>query len=154
MATTNYSIYAIPAYWFLALIPHAFGVQRIKKANNGRWNNANPKSTAYHATMEKSVPAEVFATYERSEAAHKNAMENLPLFATAVILGNMAKLPANTLNTVVGAYLGLRVAYTFAYINTTSQRLSFVRTGIWAASVSSLIYLLVRSGNVLAHGYV
>ena len=153
MAATNYSIYAIPACWLLALFPHMYAMQSVKNANNGRWNNVNPRSAAWGESIQKSVPANVLATYERSEAAHKNGMENLPLFISAIILGNLAKLPASTLNGAAAAYLGLRVAYTYAYINTTNEKASFARTGIWATSLGTLMYLFVASGNVLAKGY-
>ena len=153
MATTNYSIYAIPAYWLLAMVPHMYGMQYVKNANNGRWSNVSPRSTKWGNTLEKSLPADVFATFERCEAAHKNSVENLPLFLGAIVLGNMAKLPAGTLNGVAGTFLGLRVAYTLAYINTTNEKASFARTGLWISSIVTLMYLIVKSGNVLATGY-
>jgi uncharacterized MAPEG superfamily protein len=40
------------------------------------------------------VPAATFATFERAEAAHKNAMENAPFFVGAVVGGNLAGVGA------------------------------------------------------------
>ena len=77
-------------------------------------------------------------------------MENMTVFASAVVLGNLAQLPAGTLNGGAGAYLLFRVAYTLAYINITSHRASFVRTGIWATSTLLLLFQMVLAGNVLA----
>jgi uncharacterized MAPEG superfamily protein len=150
LTTTNYSIYMIPAYYVLAQLPHTIAIGTIRSANNGRWNNANPRSSQWNETLVKSMPAAVFAKYERCEAAHKNMLENMALFTTAVVLGNLASLPAGTLNATVGGYLALRVAYLIAYINTTSRKRSFLRTGIWGASTAVLISLIVRAGNVLA----
>ena len=150
MAATNYSIYAIPAYYVLALAPHQYAMNIIKASNNGRWDNTNPRSSNWNERIQKSVPAPIFARYERAEAAHKNAMENLVIFATAVILGNQADLPASTLNTVAGLYLVLRAIYPVIYINTVSFKYSFVRTGVWTLSIALCFYQIIRAGYVIA----
>lgn len=46
----------------------------MKKANNNKWNNANPRGSETDERYKKSVPAQIYATYERAEAAHKNGM--------------------------------------------------------------------------------
>lgn len=91
---------------------------------------------------------------ERAEAAHQNCMETMPLFASAVILGNLAQLPVATLNVFAGSYLLLRVAYVVAYINISTHKASRIRSGIWATSSILLLYQIVVAGNVLArkHG--
>ncbi|KAI9829318.1 MAG: hypothetical protein M1819_006381 [Sarea resinae] len=147
--THNYSIYAIPAYWVLSVLPHNYAIRTIKAANNGRWDNSNPRSSNWNASVQKSVPAATFARYERAEAAHKNGFENLPVFVGAVILGNMAKLPPATLNAVTGAYLVSRIVYTLAYINVEQRKYSLARTGIYLSGIFMCMYLIVRAGNVL-----
>ena len=69
-------------------------MKTIKKANNNQFNNANPRGIDTHAHYKKSVPAPVFAQWERAEAAHRNALENAPLFVGAVVVGNMVGLEA------------------------------------------------------------
>src|SRR5436309_16117630 len=81
----------------------------------------NPRSSQWIDKLKKSVPAPVFAKYERCKAAHKNSIESMALFTTAVVLRNMARLPVGMLNAAVGGYLALRVAYLAAYINITSN---------------------------------
>ncbi|OCK83812.1 hypothetical protein K432DRAFT_401731 [Lepidopterella palustris CBS 459.81] len=147
----NYSIYGIPVYWLLSLIPHSYGLSIIKNANNGYWENRNPRGLDTAAMYKKSVPAEIFGRFERAEGAHKNGMENMPLFIGAVILGNMANLDSSTLNTVVGSYLVLRVVYTALYIYVTKIKYSYARTGTWFASTSLLLYLIIKAGNKLAY---
>lgn len=106
---SNYSFYSIPVYWFLALVPHAYAVRFnplqtteyssidswqvavAKKANKGFWDNTNPRNTGY---LEKNIPKEALAKYERAEAAHANGMENAPYFIGAVLAGNLAGLDA------------------------------------------------------------
>jgi uncharacterized MAPEG superfamily protein len=60
----------------------------VKSANNNQFDNVNPRGAK--ASIQKSVPAEIFKTFERAEAAHKNSLENAPLFIGAVLAGNLA----------------------------------------------------------------
>jgi uncharacterized MAPEG superfamily protein len=150
MAPANYSAFAIPAYYILSFIPHAYAVHIIKRANNGRWDNANPRSSNWNVVLQKSVPANVFARYERAKAAHHNCMENFAAFSAAIILGNVAQLPPGTLNTIAAAYLLARIAYTFAYINIASKPWSFLRSGVFSVSVALSLYLMVGAAIALA----
>lgn len=132
------------------MIPHNYAISIITSANNGNWDNSNPRSSNWDAAIKAKVPAEVFGRYERAGAAHSNGMENLPLFCTAVVLGNMAGLEARTLNAVAGLVLGLRAVYTWWYVVNSDMKKSYIRTPIWAASVLSCFYLIVKAGNVLS----
>ncbi|KAF2738410.1 hypothetical protein EJ04DRAFT_52365 [Polyplosphaeria fusca] len=146
----NYSLYTIPIYWIMAIAPHAYASKLVREANNNKWNNANPRSTVHHDQISKSVPSDVFAKYERAEAAHKNSMENAPLFIGAVLAGNLARLQPSFLNLALGTYLGFRVVYLAAYINTTTQKYSYLRSLLWATSTGLLFYVFVKAGNQLA----
>ena len=79
-------------------------------------------------------------------------MENLPLFAAAVICANMAGLDVGTVNMVCGIFLCLRVVYTALYIAIEKHALSYARSFAWMASAVCCLYLLVKSGNVLMDG--
>jgi len=149
LSSSNYSIYAIPVYYIFTLIPHAYAITIAKNANNGQWNNASPRSTTWNEKVQKSIPAAVFARHERAEAAHKNGMENSPLIYTAIILGNVAQLPNETLNSLVGLYLLSRVGYTYAYINIENNNQSWVRSAVWALGVGFAMSLIVMAGNKL-----
>ncbi|KAG9200772.1 hypothetical protein G6514_006628 [Epicoccum nigrum] len=146
----NYSLHSIPVYWFLALAPHAYAVGVAKKANNGHWDNTNPRNTSY---LEQKVPKEALARYERAEAAHANGMENAPFFIGAVLAGNFAGLDATTLNAYTGVYIGLRVLYNVLYVRTTTLKSSRARSLVWLASTVSLFVLYFKAANrMLARG--
>lgn len=55
----------------------------------------------------------------------------------------------DTMNNAAGAYLGLRVAYIFAYIGITRQKYSYLRSMIWAISTGVLFRLFWKAGNKL-----
>ena len=61
----NLSVYAIPVYYFLTIAPHSYAVNVITSANNGRFENSNPRSSNSQAAIEKSVPAAAYARYVR-----------------------------------------------------------------------------------------
>ncbi|KAL9137617.1 MAG: hypothetical protein Q9175_001168 [Cornicularia normoerica] len=98
MTTSNYSIYAIPAFYILALVPHFYSTVLINRATNGRFNNVNPRGTSFSETCKKSLDKVTLGRFERARAAHTNALENLPLLASAVICANMAGLESGMVN--------------------------------------------------------
>ena len=100
MATSNYSIYAIPAFYLLALVPQFYSTILVNRATNGRFDNVNPRGAAFSETCKKSFDKATLGRFERARAAHTNALENLPLFASAVICANMAGLETGMVNAV------------------------------------------------------
>ena len=102
MTTPNYSIYAIPAFWLIAFAPHAYSAALIHRGTNGRVENANPRGASIAEMYRKSLDRATFGKVERARAAELNSFENLPIFAAAVICGNMAGLDVGTLNSVSG----------------------------------------------------
>lgn len=132
------------------MVPHGYAIAVILKANNGRWDNANAKSSVWDANLKKSIPAEVYGRYSRAEAAHKNAMENLPMFIGAVLAGNMAKLNSQTLTNFVIAYTALRIVYTWLYISISKHNLSLWRTFVWYLTAILYVRIYVLAGMALA----
>jgi uncharacterized MAPEG superfamily protein len=132
---TNYHLLAIPAQWVLSLVPHVYALQLIKGATNGRWNNANPKGTSWATELQRSVPSDVLAKFERGEAAHRNGLENLPIFAAAILAAHVAGVDHDLISAHAAVFLGLRVVYTLIYVNVAKGTASFARTGVWLSSV-------------------
>jgi len=152
MSTPNYSIYALPAFFVIALAPQAYSTAFINRATNNRFDNANPRGQSSQQVYQKSTDAATWAKYERARAAHSNAMENLPLFFAAVICANMAGLDTGLVNGVCAAFLGLRAAHSVVYVMVADQKVSSLRSMIWMASAGCCLYLMVKAGNVLVDG--
>ncbi|KAK9388139.1 hypothetical protein V1515DRAFT_599756 [Lipomyces mesembrius] len=147
LPTSNYSLFALPVYYVLSLYPHAYAVKLIKAATNGQWDNANPKSTLWDETMKRIVPKETYSCFQRAEAAHKNGMENFPLFATALVLGTLVKLPSQTMNVFAGTFLIVRALYTAAYINIKRGKISFMRSALWGLGLVLCISIIGMAAN-------
>lgn len=85
----------------------------------------------------------------RAEGAQQNGFENIGLFASAVLAGNLAGLPAATLNTLSGGYLVSRVVYNAIYITNTSEGMANVRTVVFLSGIAQIMTLFVKAGNAL-----
>jgi len=86
---------------------------------------------------------------KRCEGAQTNGFENLGLFASAVVAGNLAGLPAQTLNTLSGTYLASRALYNFIYITNTSGAVANLRSVVFVSGVGLCWTLFIKAGNVL-----
>jgi len=142
--STNYSLYAIPAAWFLALIPHSIA-GGMSKAFDLRSPRTYQKNLEKDQTLDQATKDRII----RCESASANGFENLSFFACAVVAGNLAGLPPSTLNKLAGSYLATRTIYNLVYINNTNVKVATLRSLIWMVSVGQIITLYVKAGNVL-----
>ncbi|KAL4751961.1 hypothetical protein BDW72DRAFT_192470 [Aspergillus terricola var. indicus] len=145
----NYSIHSIIAAYGIGLIPHGYYYITMMANARGLASNILPRENL--STLKSSLPSQIWTKLAKSRGAHLNAMESLPLFAVAMevyqLAGNVAKLPADELNTLSLEYLGARILYMAAYMGARSEAVSYVRTGLWAWSISIPILALVKAGK-------
>ncbi|CAG8950057.1 hypothetical protein HYFRA_00008289 [Hymenoscyphus fraxineus] len=145
----NLSLFAIPAYWLLSMLPNLYAIHLAARSNNGVWDNTSPRSAEWEERVRKSTTSEQYNTYIRSRAAHKNGFETLPLFIGAILAGNAAKLGPEYMNMFVGVNLVLRVVYTIVYVRTTKNSSSYFRTVVWFAECYYCLWVFTKSGLVL-----
>ncbi|KAH9203837.1 hypothetical protein DL95DRAFT_472029 [Leptodontidium sp. 2 PMI_412] len=74
----NLSMFAIPAYWLLCMLPHNYTITIMRKANNGRWDNIIPDRRIGMPPLRKSTLAEVCGRYECAEAAARTVSRPSP----------------------------------------------------------------------------
>jgi uncharacterized MAPEG superfamily protein len=117
----NYSIYTIPAAWILTQAVST----RIILLARGLGSNTYPREDLTRVTAQ--LPPSEAAKIKRQEAAHKNGLENFPLFAAAIIVGNEAGLDSGTLNLIGMGYLITRGVYTWLYTNISTEKKSYLR---------------------------
>ncbi|KAF7197321.1 hypothetical protein HII31_01372 [Pseudocercospora fuligena] len=142
-ATRNYSLYAIPAAWVLSIAPHFYA------ASLGKLDNKNPRTYTRDIDGDQSIDKATKQTIIRAEGAQQNGFENMGLFASAVVIGNVAKLDNWTLNALSGAYLASRVAYNLLYINGTSDATATARSVSFLTGIGIIWTFFIKSGNVL-----
>ncbi|KAL2857136.1 hypothetical protein BJY01DRAFT_242529 [Aspergillus pseudoustus] len=142
---TNYSVHSIVAAYGIGLIPHGYYFVKMMANAKGLATNIVPRENL--TTLKGKVSDRVWMQLAKAHGAHLNAMENLPLFAIAMLAGNVAKIPTSELNVLSLEYLGARLLYMAAYMGARSEAISYVRTGLWAWSVSIPIMALVKAGK-------
>jgi len=125
----NYSVYTLPIAWMLA---QSVSVQ-VPLQILGLGPSISSRDELSSATSQL-PPAEV-AKLKRRDAARQNGLDNFPLFATAIIVGNDAGLEAGLLNAVGLGYLLSRGLYTWLSITVTKDKSSYIRLNSFWSSV-------------------
>ncbi|KAJ4323056.1 hypothetical protein N0V94_002080 [Neodidymelliopsis sp. IMI 364377] len=146
--TYNPSVLAIPAYFVLSMIPHGWAINVASQGKIGTWDNRNPRNTDMKAKLKARLPAETYAKYERLEACHANSMESMPLFTTAIILGNVAGMKED-LTKFAAYFLTVRFAYMIVYATHTTQGPTALRTGLWYASFALCFRTLFQAAKAM-----
>ncbi|KAE8412384.1 hypothetical protein BDV36DRAFT_300953 [Aspergillus pseudocaelatus] len=150
MSNSNYSIYSIIAAYGLGAAPHGYYLVKMMANAKGQSSNILPRENL--TNLKGKISTQVWDKLARARGAHLNAMEGIPMFAAAMLAGNLAKLPANDLNYMAVDYLASRMLYTAVYMGVKSELGSYLRTGIWAWSISIPIWVLVRAGKAVNAG--
>ena len=137
---------------------------RLPLASLGLAHNVYPRDDLSTATT--TLPPSEAAKLKRREAAHVNGLENFPLFAAAMIVGNDAGLDSGTLNLCGVGYLVCRGVYSWLYVTVTKEKTSYARydavrgrglswglmgrTAFWWIGNAFCVYPLIKAANVLA----
>ncbi|KAJ5222645.1 uncharacterized protein N7469_008885 [Penicillium citrinum] len=150
MSNNNYSIHSIIAAYGLGIAPHGYYLIKMMANANGQSSNILPRENL--TNLKGKISSQVWDKLARARGAHLNALEGIPMFAAAMLAGNLAKLPSKDLNYMAIDYLAARVLYTAVYMGVKSELGSYLRTGIWAWSISIPIWVLVRAGNAINEG--
>jgi uncharacterized MAPEG superfamily protein len=147
---SNFSILAIPGYYILSFLPHAYALNVATGGNPGKWDNRNPRAVNLRSKLQAKLPAETFARYERAEAASSNSYENMPIFYSAIIIGHLARLDKAALNAFAFRYLLVRTAYVFSFVGISNQKYTPIRTALYFTGLVMCIRLLIESARRMA----
>jgi uncharacterized MAPEG superfamily protein len=158
----NYPLLAIPAYYIFSITPHAYAAAILNQSGY-KVDNTNPKASLSPSAVKGKVPEAVFGRYQRAENAQNNNIEQLPLFAVAVLasivaervagpsikIGGTGDLDPTGLTTFVGTFFAVRVAYTAAYVLIEDQAKSFGRSALWAVGSGLSMYQIYKAAQLL-----
>jgi uncharacterized MAPEG superfamily protein len=141
--TPNYSMYAPPAMWILNMIPHFLAILVF---SGGKWPNKNPREFLAKA-LQKQNKTHTEKLMLRAEAVQMNGFENIGWFSAAIVAANVARLPAEELNSLAGLYLATRLAFSVLYIGTENEVLSYLRSGAYVSGVGVIFTMFIRAGR-------
>ncbi len=75
----------------------------------------------------------------RAHAAHLNSFEALPLFAAAIIIASLCKVPQATLDSIAIAFVSARLAYLACYL----ANLATLRSLVWVVGLGLNIWIFM-----------
>ncbi|KAK8063026.1 hypothetical protein PG997_015123 [Apiospora hydei] len=143
----NVSYYTIPTAMLMALIPRVATLGWYGRFFNAAYPRGLPDDIQLLPV--NAVSPRVRTRLLRADAAMQNAVENLPLFAAAVVAGNAAYLSAAELNACCCAYLVLRALYMAFYVFWQDNPAfpALTRTLVWLMGVAVEMYLFVLAAH-------
>ncbi len=86
--------------------------------------------------------------YRRLMRAHGNCVENLPLFASVVLVGHVSGYASSTFDTLSLVYLGARVCQSIAHISSGRSLVINVRFTFFVTQLACLVWM----GFLVARG--
>ncbi|KAL2044965.1 hypothetical protein N7G274_002740 [Stereocaulon virgatum] len=108
-----------------------------------------PRSLVRKLETDQTLDQATKDTITRAEGAQSNGFENIPLFAAAVVAGNMAHLSPSYLNALSMGYVASRMLYTVIYVNNVNNTVAQGRSVVFLAGVGICMALFVGAGRVL-----
>ncbi|KDQ50561.1 hypothetical protein JAAARDRAFT_710448 [Jaapia argillacea MUCL 33604] len=139
------SLYSIPVVWLTGYWP-AFTKVTLVASTIG-YNNLAPRENVQ--TLKEKNP-ELGARAARMEAAHQNGFEIMPLWIGAVLAGNLAGLETIVLNKYAIAFVGLRIAYNYIYINQSTQLQAALRSVTWMTGLLMPMTIVIKAANKIS----
>ena len=85
--------------------------------------------------------------YWRLNRAHMNCLENLPIFATVVLVATVAAIREPILDTLARTYLGARVGQSITHVASGSEMAVNVRFTFFLIQVACIVWYLATIWN-------
>jgi uncharacterized MAPEG superfamily protein len=143
----NYSFHYIAGAYAFSLIPHQYYVIKAMTAKDSTYTNITPRTNL--DTLKATAPPDTWTKLVKARGCHLNALEGFPLFAAAMIAGNVAGVSTKEMNVLGAEYLGVRLLYNVLYMAVRNEPMSYLRSGVYVWSVGIPIYLLIKAGGKL-----
>lgn len=127
------------ALWTLLLVFAGIGAWRVKQVVvDKRRPNSFPSGQPHGPDW-----------YQRMNRAHMNCVENLPIFASLVLVGHVAGVRDPTFDTLALAYFGARIGQTLAHLSSGRSLVVNIRFTFFLAQVicaAWMGWILLRAG--------
>ncbi|CAA7267306.1 unnamed protein product [Cyclocybe aegerita] len=143
------SLYSIPVIWFTSFYPNFWKFLIIDRKVG--YNNVQPRSNLNQAkTAKDKISPELAARLERMEGAHLNGNEALPLWAAAVLAGNLVGLDNHWMNIMSASYVVSRLLFNHLYINFNHVGNGVPRTIVFFIGLSFPLRILWKAAEKAA----
>jgi uncharacterized MAPEG superfamily protein len=117
--------------------------------------------TSFHTSPQSwsyANPHYSFQKYQRAENAQSNNIEQMPLFAVAVLASIIAERTTAAglsggketgLTTFIGAWFAVRAMYGVAYVQIADHSTSFVRSGLYMVGSGLAVWQIWKAAVML-----
>ena len=136
MTVPLYALLAFVVWTLLILVGVAF--VRVHKVLSGRTPPNGFPSGQPHGSDR----------YWRTNRAHMNCVENLPLFASVVLVGAVLHVGSPALDSLAVAYIVARIGQTVAHISSGRNIAVNIRFGFFLAQVGCLLAMVALTVNL------
>lgn len=145
--TRNLSFYTIPVGWLTAIVPHLYAVSVYESSSKKKFDTTKPRSFMAKLDDDQTIDQATKNTVIRGEGAQQNGIENLGLFAAAVVAGNVARLDNSYLNALSGGYIATRIVYNLLYLNSHNSTMANMRTAAYLSGIGLILTMFISAGN-------
>lgn len=113
---TNVSLYILPLVWMMCSLLHLFALCTYTLSTGKTVGCGQPRNLAQIADSDPALTSYTRGRILRAEAAAKDVGHGAPMFAVAILAGNLVGLSPASLNLFSLAYLVTRTMYVVAYV--------------------------------------
>ncbi|BGP03324.1 hypothetical protein NBRC10513v2_007055 [Rhodotorula toruloides] len=147
LSAYNYSLLSVPAVWVLGISTHWHAILLSARSKEiPKFDNVAPRQ--FCAKVAELTKASKDAReFLRTEAAQQNIFENIALYAAAVVVGNVARLPVSYMNKVALGVLASRLAFVICYVKTEQEKYTPLRSLAYLASTLLTLGVFVKAGT-------
>lgn len=137
----NVSIYTLPLVWAMCSLPHLFALCTYTLSTGKTVGRGQPRDLVQVAGSDPALSSCTRDRILRAEAAAADVGHTAPMFASAILAGNLVGLSPGSLNLFSLAYLVTRTMYVIAYVAYETTGGVFVRS-LLSLSCHALIWTI------------
>ncbi|OAA53536.1 Membrane-associated, eicosanoid/glutathione metabolism (MAPEG) protein [Cordyceps fumosorosea ARSEF 2679] len=147
------AIGSLPLTLLIAALPHWYTIYQaeVNKVQGG-WANENPRSFVARLNA-KAASGKKLSELEgmilRGQAAQQNGFEWWAVWAAAVILGTLAKVPQADMTRYTVIHVACRLVYNYLYVVTSKRSLSYLRTIVFQVSNYPAVAIFFKAASAL-----
>ncbi|KAJ6781663.1 hypothetical protein PWT90_01413 [Aphanocladium album] len=149
----NLAIGSLPLTLLVSALPHWYTIYKaeVNKVQGG-WSNENPRSFVARLNAKAASGkklSDVESMILRGQAAQQNGFEWWAMWAAAVILGTLAKVPQEDMTRYTVIHVACRLVYNYLYVTTSKRSLSYLRTLVFQVSIYPAIAIFFKAATAL-----
>ncbi|KAK8141842.1 hypothetical protein MY1884_006713 [Beauveria asiatica] len=147
------AIGSLPLTLLISALPHWYTIYKaeVNKVQGG-WSNECPRSFSARLNS-KAASGHRLTDLEglilRGQAAQQNGFEWWAVWAAAVILGTLAKLPQEDMTRYTVIHVACRLVYNILYLTTAKRSRSYLRTIVFQFSIYPSIAIFFKAASAL-----